>query len=328
MVDYDIISKQSQFVNSIIQFMRGTTGSNFQNNVGIVLREYYKYNDKEYIMPEPMRGDYKNDGYVPSENLFYMIYSPLSHIDNITKDIKEKFESDIKGLFDNVYIKNMWGGNIKKTIFLVNNIDKRLPPDPNGFFDNIVMECKNKYNIDFENQLMDIYDFKIYLEVLPLDVLIRLKTTLNMSNEIDFNTPNAKDIIETISCIAKNCNLSMLNPKLQDYKRISTPKKIEINKLEDRKNEINSILDKATVVNDVIKEMNQDITQISKFEITKQYIIDTYEELSKTYTGAELYDLIINKTLEANGCKEALEIPLKFLVVYIFDKCDIFKKEG
>jgi len=38
--------------------------------------------------------------------------------------------------------------------------------------------------------------------------------------------------------------------------------------------------------------------------------------------------LIISKTLETNQCREALEIPLKFLVVYIFDKCDIFEKEG
>lgn len=327
MIDYDTIEKQSQFAESIIQFLRGTTGTSFQNNVGIVLREYYKYKNKKYVMPEPMRGDYKNDGYAPEEALFYMIYSPLSHIDNITDDIKTKFKGDLEGLLNNVYNKNMWGGEVKKTIFLVNNIDKRLPPDPKGYFNQVVLECQNKYNISFQNQLMDNYDFKIYLEELPLDILIRIKNSLNISNLVDFSTPNARDIIETISCIAKNCGLSILNSKTQNYKRISTPNKIKINKLEDRREEINKILDNAFVVDDVIKEMNQDISQTSKFSITKQYIIDTYGELSKEYTGVELYDLIVSRVLEVNACKEALEIPLKFLVVYIFDKCDIFEKE-
>lgn len=322
------VSKKAQFVDSIIHFLRGTTGTNFQNNVGIILREYYKFKKKDYIMPEPMRGDYKNDGYLKNEALFYMINSPLSHVDNITEGMKKKFDSDLHGLLQNVYEKNKWGGKVSKTIFIFNNIDKRLPPDPENFFDNTVEKYKEEYNIDFENEVMDVYDFRSYLDELPIEVLTRLKVQLGISNTVDLNIPNVQDIIDTISCIAEKYDyVTLYSNKVEDYKRISTPKKIKINKLQKREEEINAILDKASIVEEVIKLMNQDIEQIAKFETTRLYIINTYKELSIQYSGEELYDLITEKILEVHKCKKTLELPLKFLIVYIFDKCDIFEKE-
>ena len=328
MMDLEEISKKAQFVDSIIQFLRGTTGTNFQNNVGIILREYYKFMKKEYIMPEPMRGDYKNDGYLKDEGLFYMINSPLSHVDNITDSMKKKFEGDLKGLLKNVYDKNMWGGKVSKTIFIFNNIDKRLPPDPENFFDNTVEKYKKEYDINFENQVMDVYDFRTYLDELPIEILTSLKVQLGISNTVDLNVPNVQDIIDTIGCISEKYDyITLYSNKVEDYQRISTPKKIKINKLHKREEEINAILDKASIVEEVIKLMNQDIEQIAKFETTRLYIINTYKELSAKYSGETLYDLIIEKTLEAHNCRKTLELPLKFLVVYIFDKCDIFEKE-
>lgn len=328
MKDLEEISKKAQFVDSIIYFLRGTTGTNFQNNVGIILREYYKFKKKDYVMPEPMRGDYKNDGYLKNEALFYMINSPLSHVDNITDDMKKKFEGDLSGLLQNVYVKKMWGGKVSKTIFLFNNIDKRLPPDPEHFFDNTVEKYKNKYNIDFQNQVMDVYDFRIYLDELPIEILTSLKVILGISNTVDLNIPNVQDIIDTISCISEKYDyITLFSNRVEDYNRISTPKKIKINNLQEREQEINAILDKASIVEEVIKLMNQDIEQIAKFETTRLYIINTYNELSNKYSGVKLYDSIIENILEVHKCKRALELPLKFLVVYIFDKCDIFEKE-
>ena len=328
MINLEEISKKAQFTDSIIHFLRGTTGTNFQNNVGIILREYYKFKKKDYMMPEPMRGDYKNDGFLKGEGLFYMINSPLSHVDNITESMKKKFEGDLKGLLENVYDKNMWGGKVSKTIFIFNNIDKRLPPDPENFFDNTVEKYKKIYNINFENQIMDVYDLRSYLDELPIESLIRLKVQLGISNTVDFNIPNVQDIIDTISCIAEKYDyVTLYSNKVEDYTRISTPKKIKINKLQKREEEINAILDRASIVEEVIKLMNQDIKQIAKFETTRLYIINTYKELSTRYSGEELYDLIIEEILEVHNCRKALELPLKFLVVYIFDKCDIFEKE-
>lgn len=327
-MDYEELDKRLQFSESIIQSLRGTTGNNFQNNVGIILREYYKFKEKQYIMPEPMGGDYKNDGYVVNDAIFYMIYSPLSHVDNITQSIKNKFEGDLKGLLYNVYEKNMWNGKVNKTIFLVNNIDRRLPPDPEDFFNNTVKKYKEKYNISFENKLMDTYDFKRYLDELPLNLLINIKTQLNISNMVDFNVPNMQAIIETISCIANEYNVTNLySKKIDEYKRISTPQKIKINKLEERSKEINAILTQEAIVEKTIKNMNQDITQATKFEKTRQYIINLYQELSQTCSGVELYDAMIEQTIQNYGCMSSLIVPLKFLIVYIFDKCDIFEKE-
>jgi len=328
MQDLEEISKKAQFIDSIIYFLRGTTGINFQNNVGIILREYYKFKKKDYVMPEPMRGDYKNDGYLKDEAIFYMINSPLSHVDNITDDMKKKFEGDLSGLLYNVYVKKMWGGKVSKTIFLFNNIDKRLPPDPEHYFKNTVLKYREKYNIDFQNQVMDVYDFRNYLNELPIEILTTLKVTLGISNTVDLNIPNVQDIIDTISCISEKYDyVTLFSNRVEDYNRISTPKKIKINNLQDREDEINAILDKATIVEEVIRLMNQDIEQLAKFETTRLYIINAYKELSKRYSGIELYDSIIENILEVHKCKRALELSLKFLVVYIFDKCDIFEKE-
>lgn len=51
-------------------------------------------------------------------------------------------------------------------------------------------------------------------------------------------------------------------------------------------------------------------------------------ELSTTYTGVELYEKLINLVLSYSHDKWNLEMPMRFLIVYIFDKCDIFEKTG
>lgn len=166
------------------------------------------------------------------------------------------------------------------------------------------------------------------LKDIPMEKLAWIKNQLNISNTVDLNVPNAQDIIDTICCISEQIgNNLVLTKQVEDYRRISTPKKIKINKLEEREEEINSILYKANVVEEVIKIMNQDIEQQSKFETTKNYIINLYQELSGKYFGTELYDMLIEETISSHRCKKALELPLKFLVVYIFDKCDIFERE-
>ena len=328
MIDLEEISKHSQFEESIIQFIRGTTGINFQKNVGIIFKKYYSLKNKTFIMPEPMGGDYKNDGYVVEDAIFYMIYSPLSHVDNITKSMKEKFEGDISGLTKNVYEKSMWGEKIEKAIFLVNNIDKDLPADPYNFFQTTANIYRKKYGVNFELEVESVSDIRDKLKEIPIEELAWIKNQLNISNTVDLNVPNAHDIIDTICFISEQIGNNILSIcKNEDYHRISTPKKIEINKLESRENEINAILDKANIVEEVIKIMNQDIEQQSKFETTKNYIINLYKELSKKYSGTELYDMMIEETINSHKCKKALEIPFKFLVVYIFDKCYIFEKE-
>lgn len=328
MDELEKISKQSEFADSIIYFIRGTTGMNFQRNVGIIFNEYYTLCGKKFTMPEPMRGDYKNDGSVLEDSLFYMIYSPLSHVDVITTDMKKKFESDIKGLTHYVYKLNYWGGNIKEVVFLVNNIDKGLPPDPENYFQSKAQEYKDKYSVDFVLRVESIEYIREILTNIPLENLIKIKTQLNISNTLDLNVPNAQDIIDVIGYISKQLGNSFISlEKTETYERISTPLKIQINNLTERENEINSILSKASIVEDVIKIMNQDIRSESKFDITKKYIISVYNKLREEYSGAELYDMMIVHIIDSHKCKEALELPLKFLIVYIFDKCDIFEKE-
>ena len=59
----------------------------------------------------------------------------------------------------------------------------------------------------------------------------------------------------------------------------------------------------------------------------KNFIISKYDDLSNEFHGVDLYEKIISEALTYSNDKWNLEVPMMFLVVYIFDKCDIFERE-
>jgi len=69
-----------------------------------------------------------------------------------------------------------------------------------------------------------------------------------------------------------------------------------------------------------------DVLCENKFERVKEFIIEKYVELSAKLHGVNLYESLINDVLSYSHDKWNLEMPIRFLVVYIFDKCDIFEK--
>ena len=81
------------------------------------------------------------------------------------------------------------------------------------------------------------------------------------------------------------------------------------------------------VVEQAVKHINQDILFEKKFERVKTFVINKYKDLADSYQGVQVYDSLVSETLTYTNNKVLVEIPMKFLIVYIFDKCDIFKKE-
>lgn len=77
----------------------------------------------------------------------------------------------------------------------------------------------------------------------------------------------------------------------------------------------------------LVNTINQDILNENKFIRVKEFIVDKYKELSVNYHGVELFDKIVEETLEYTNKRWDLHAPMKYLIVYIFDKCDIFEKE-
>jgi S-adenosylmethionine hydrolase len=111
------------------------------------------------------------------------------------------------------------------------------------------------------------------------------------------------------------------------YERISSLNKISINNLECKREEMENIISKLDVVEKAVNNINQDILCENKFDRVKNFVIHKYNELSNEYQGVELYDTLVEETLTYTNSKALAKIPMKFLIVYIFDKCDIFKKE-
>ena len=321
------LNKQRELSKNIVDYLKGRTGNNFQNDMNYILVEYYNYHSKTFEMPQAMRGDYKNDGWVVEDNIYYMMFSPIFTKESFYKEIQDKFESDLKGLLKFVYEKSMWGKNVNKAILIVNSKDGRLPPDNERAYDTIAQKYKEMYNINFEYKIVNLDFVQELLEELPSDILEKINFRLNMARGIDYNEPSAIDIINTIGIISKNIGESFTKNLSSDYTRVSTPEKITMNELDELRDEIDSIITKLGVVETAVKEMSQDVTHMEQFEFTKNYIISKYLEHSVDLKGVDLFNKIIEVTCNLFPKEDNRITEIKYLIVFIFDKCDIFKKE-
>ena len=316
------------YIESIILFLKGVTGINYQLQIKEVLSAYYKYMGKLYEMPDFYGGDQKNDGCVIEDGIFYQIYAPTRLKDSLKKEIQDKFTADLDGLLKIIYEEKKWAGKLNEFIFIVNTFDNNLPHDSERFFETKVKEFKDTYSIDFNFKVVNT-DFirDILIEIHDIEVLKQISATLHIKSMIDFNAITEQIITELIIGISGNLNNKLMNSITEkSYKRISSIEKIDINDLSEKKEEIENIISKLDVVESAVNTINQDILCENKFDRVKEFIIEKYIELSALLHGVELYESLINDVLSYSHDKWSLEMPMRFLVVYIFDKCDIFEK--
>ena len=159
-------------------------------------------------------------------------------------------------------------------------------------------------------------------------MLKRISATLRVRDLMDYNAINEQIIMDLIIGISGNLSRQSINGEsTQSYQRISSVEKISINSLDGKRDEIESIISKLDVVESAVNTINQDILYDNKFERVKEQVISKYVELSVQVHGVELYNTLINEMLSYSQDKWNLDVPMKFLIVYIFDKCDIFEKE-
>jgi hypothetical protein len=317
------------YIESIVLFLNGITGIDYQLQLRTILKNYYDYFGKVYEMPDFYGGDRKNDGWVKDDKVFYQIFAPTRLKESLKKEIQKKFREDLEGLLKIIYEEKKWKGEIKKYIFIVNTFDNNLPPDDEDFFENTVVELKKKYNIDFNYRVCNSeYVREILEEIDDIKVLEKISATLRIRNLIDEDAITETMIIDLIEEISFNLNeLALKNNFQSTYERVSSLKKIQINKLDEKREQIEKIISKLDVVEKAVNTINQDILCEDKFERVKQFIVNKYSELAANLNGVELYDKLIEETLSYTRNKNFVRIPMEFLIVYIFDKCDIFEKE-
>lgn len=320
------------YINSITDFLQGRTGMNFQKAVGVVLKEYNAYKKKTYEMPDAYGGDQKNDGWVVEDALFYQVYAPARNKGSLKRDMQDKFSEDLGGLLERVYKKGLWGGRVEEFVFIVNTFDNSLPEDSGRYYENKVARFKEEYNIDFKYKVVNVsYISDILSEIADIAVMEKISGELRVKSMVDYNAVSERAMTDLILKISTNLSNKFFDGLMnrsvsKDYNRISSVKKISINKLDDCRNEIEAIISNLDVVESAVKSINQDLLFENKFERVKEFVVSKYNDLSKNLVGAELYRGLVEEIVKWAGYVDN-ETSAEFLVVYIFDKCDIFEKE-
>jgi hypothetical protein len=309
--------------------LQGKTGINFQMALRSVLKNYYRGLNKTFEMPDYYGGDKKNDGWVVDDGLFYQIYGPTRLKLSLKKSIHDKFDEDLEGLMKHIYKDKLWGGILKHFIFIVNDFDNNLPEDSERYYQNKILEMRKKYSVYFEGGVFDLdYIKNLLYNIKDIEILERISSELAITYKWDYNAVTSVEMIKLIADISVKLNDSILFKKTKpSYVRVSTVKKIKINDLAGKREEIETIMTYLYVVEDAINTINQDVLFENKFDQVKQLIINIYENLASSFHGIELFDAIIKEIKEKSCVDININSAIKMLVVYIFDKCDIFEKE-
>lgn len=317
------------YIENIMLFIASATGINFQIKVKEVLAVYYRVNGKTYEMPDFYGGDQKNDGWVVEEALFYQIFAPTRLKESLKKEIQDKFKEDLTELLRLIFTESKWNGKINEFIFIVNTFDNNLPHDSLRFFETEVELLQKQYNCKFKFKVSNQdYIKDLLYSIDSEEILKEISSRLHILNTINYMGVTEGTIVDLIIHISNETTHKIMNAKTgSSYKRISTVKKIEINDLLPIKNEIEEIMSNLDVVEKAVALINQNILDEERFERVKSYVIDLYDELSKELHGIELYTEIVNRCLLRTNGRWNFKAPVQFLIVYIFDKCDIFEKE-
>ncbi|MCL6427220.1 hypothetical protein [Bacillus subtilis] len=318
------------YIEGIITDLKGTTDLNFQIKIGEVLKVYCKSKKLTYEMPNSSGGDDKNDGWIVELKRFYQIYSPQQLRDSLKKDIQKKFTEDLDKLLELLYVKGKWNGEIDDFIFIVNTIDRNLPHDSERYFESERIKFEGIYNISFNVEVVNVDYIRDLLEELNLNELSSLSSRLKVKSIIDYNAMNSKlfyEFIDILNESIQNKFRGKIKTNSSDYKRLSSPSKITKNNLNDVEEEIEDIMLELHLLEEIVSTVYQDINYTDKFERVVSYIIQEYQDLSQEFAGVELYKKIIDNLIKFVEYRRSFEFPAKMLIVYIFDKCDIFEKE-
>ncbi len=317
------------YVQAAISVLKGITKEEFQKKVGFVLKEYYDSIKLKYETVSSAGGDKKNDGWVPEKAIFYQFYAPIPK-DSLKNDITTKFKNDLNGLVHHVIKENKWKGVINEFIFIVQTFDNDLPENSDDRYNTIVENVKQEFNIDFNYKLDNLdYIEDILNNINDIEVLKRICSKLKVDSFWFIDMIDQPIILQAILKISEEMNNQFAMQKSKNnYKRISSQNKISINNLDEIADKINSIILKLDVVDDAITLMHQSLEESDKFEYLKEKLLNIYNVESKKNKGVELYKIIIKKLSSVfDQMSPAFITATEFLVVYVFDRCDIFEKE-
>ncbi len=304
------------------------SGQNFQNKIGIILKEYYTFSGYSYENPSSAGGDDKNDGWVKELGIFYQVFSPTNYNSSFGKNVFGKFKEDATGLFENVYVHGLWKTPINEFVFVVNTRDQELPKDSELFCDKVIEELNKKYGSSAKYKLVNFDYIADLLFDLDSSTEDRLMVKLDIDDMINYDNITEKTIISFLDSMAASIKEDMLGDcSGSNYTRISSANKIERNNLVEIGEKINKLICKLHIVENAISTSNRVDPTNNNVTTVTDFVISKYNILSAEKKGVELFDSIVYEMTELTPGLQLFALPAELFVVYIFDKCDIFEKE-
>ena len=311
-------------ISDILNAILATTGSNFQKMLADFLYAVCQYKNIDFEKVEPTNGDAKNDGWIPTQNIYFAMYSPSDSKISQIKAINNKLNSDLDGLCMNIFNLGKWGKDIKKFYLIVNIHDQDLPADPDRILETTISKIKKKYQKDFEAKVIAAKDIKYFLLDADIKLIDRVANYLEVYKiEENITVIDIMSFIDKYISFLATKNVKVIKP---DYSRIKIEDKITLNHLYDTKSRILNLIDASDKVDQYLSFINSEGLPVEEYEKIKDYIIQTYLELSSKYEGDELYNNLVD-TLLYESMLDSKAIILEALIVNIFIKCDIFRKE-
>lgn len=321
--------RKDDYIKTIIVYIRSKNGIDYQLAIRDILFCYYKSLGKTYDMPNPAGGDYKNDGWCKEDATFYQIFSPEQISKSFISDVFSKFDEDFEGLAKHVYLEKLWGGKINEFIFLVNSRGAGSPKDPSDKVGVEKTKIEDLYSVKIQRvSIVDDEFIKDILNCLENSQLQGLITMMGLSGCLGINSIAPLDVCNFFSLFSEAKLGELISEKTNsNYKRISTDEKIQINDLSSHYNRIQDFLAYLSVVDKALCIAKQNIESFRVFEKLKDLFISNYQLLKNTYHGDELYNELLNSILKLGTSFSQNALCAELVMIYIFDRCDIFEKE-
>ncbi len=311
-------------IGNIMNSINSCTEMNFQKRVVIVLDILCESKGLKFEKVEPSNGDAKNDGWILDKNIYFAMYSPNDANLSQNNQIVRKLNNDLDGLCDQVFNKKKWGKDIKEFYLIVNTHDKDLPADPERLKEKKIKEIKDKYNKDFTVKVITTNEIKKYLLEQDDEIIDKISNNLDIETiTTNFSIPDIMEFMDDYFIYLSSTNIEQ---KDMDNIRINTLRKIEINQLTSIKDRILGLVLDSNKIEQYISFLLEDGINIEKYNKLKNYIIEEYIKLEDRYIGEELYCRLLDNLIYDNMSSSHIHI-LEAVVVNIFIRCDIFKKE-
>ena len=319
---------KNDYVSVIINRISSVSENAFQIECCKILDFYYAQKGLEFEKVGAARGDYKNDGWVRDKSIYYQMFSPVQYSSSFINEVYSKFVEDFSQLSKYVYEELKWSGKIDEFYFLLNTRDVDIPHNENSAVQKTKENIERKYHTTIKIVKIVNKDYLIQLlNELDIEQLETLTSIMGLSGQLDVlaSTPENLQVFFGIfanAIIGKQCD-ELID---SDYAKIPDDNKIKINDLSEKRDRIIALAAHLEVVEEAVNGYINSTETEQKFNSIVELYIKEYNDLSKIYHGSKLYDEIIEKILSYFEDKLNARNNVELMLVYIFDRCDIFEK--